>query len=52
MSTLLKDKVAIVTGSTQGIGEATSEVLSREGALVMMCDINSRKLIDTARNIS
>ena len=52
MSTLLKNKVAIVTGSAQGIGEATSEVLSREGALVMMCDINSRKLIDTVRNIS
>ena len=52
MSTLLKNKVAIVTGSAQGIGEATSGVLSREGALVMMCDINSRKLVDTARDIS
>jgi 3-oxoacyl-[acyl-carrier protein] reductase len=33
----LKGKVAIVTGSTEGIGKATAAVLAREGAKVTIC---------------
>jgi NAD(P)-dependent dehydrogenase (short-subunit alcohol dehydrogenase family) len=33
----LKGKVAIVTGSTQGIGKATAMALAREGASVVIC---------------
>lgn len=33
----LKDKVAIVTGGSEGIGRATAESLGREGARVVVC---------------
>ena len=33
----LQDKVAIVTGSTQGIGEAVAKGYAREGAKVIVC---------------
>ena len=40
----VKNKVAIVTGSAQGIGKATSVKLIRHGAFVNMIDINSDRL--------
>ena len=43
----LKNKVAIVTGGTLGIGLATAKVLAREGAQVVVCGRSQEKL-DTA----
>ncbi len=39
----LKGKVAIVTGSAEGIGAATARMFAREGAKVVVADINQEK---------
>ena len=36
----LQDRVAIVTGSAQGIGRAIADKLAAEGAKVVVADIN------------
>ena len=41
----LKDKVAIITGAGQGIGQATAFKFAREGSRVAVCDIN-RSAVD------
>lgn len=45
---LLKDKVALVTGSSQGIGKGTALRLAREGARVVVNGRRSDKLQETA----
>jgi len=47
----LKDKVALVTGAAQGIGKAIALLLAREGADVVISDINIEKAEETAREI-
>ncbi|WP_344822251.1 glucose 1-dehydrogenase [Rurimicrobium arvi] len=42
MEQLLKDKVAIVTGAGSGIGAATAMAYAREGAKVIVSDINEQ----------
>jgi 3(or 17)beta-hydroxysteroid dehydrogenase len=36
----VKDKVAIITGAASGMGEASARLLAREGAKIVMSDIN------------
>jgi 3-oxoacyl-[acyl-carrier protein] reductase len=47
----LKDKVAIVTGGAQGIGESIARALAAEGAAVVITDINTERAQKTAENI-
>ena len=35
----LKDKIAIVTGGSRGIGQAVSELFAKEGATVIIMDL-------------
>ena len=39
----LDNKVAVVTGSAEGIGEATARLFAKEGAKVVVADINKAK---------
>jgi len=49
---LLKEKVAIVTGAARGIGRGIAEVLSSQGAKVILCDINEQEAKKSAEEIS
>lgn len=48
---LLKDQVAIVTGSAQGIGEGIATALGRFGARVVIADLNEAKAQETASRL-
>jgi NAD(P)-dependent dehydrogenase (short-subunit alcohol dehydrogenase family) len=47
----LKDKVAIITGGGSGFGEVTGHLFAREGAAVMLADINSAAARAVAESI-
>ena len=48
---VLDDKVAIVTGSARGIGRATAELLSEQGAKVVINDLDADVAQQTADEI-
>src|SRR5260370_10664075 len=48
----LKDRVALVAASSQGIGRATAEAFAAEGCRVAMCARNQQTLQATAEKIS
>ena len=50
--TILQDKVAIVTGSARGIGRATAELLSAQGAKVLINDLDADVAQQTAGEVS
>jgi NAD(P)-dependent dehydrogenase (short-subunit alcohol dehydrogenase family) len=47
----LKDEVAIVTGGAQGIGHGISIILAKEGAKVVVADVNQDEAKKTAEEI-
>ncbi len=40
----LRERVAIVTGSARGIGKAIATACAREGARIVLCDVDARSL--------
>lgn len=49
---IFNQKVSLVTGASQGIGEAIAEELGKEGATVILVDIQKDKLEQVARRLS
>lgn len=47
----LKDKISLITGSAQGIGEAIVNKFSEEGSTVILCDIQVDKIKNVAHRI-
>lgn len=47
----LQDRVAIVTGASQGIGKYIAEALAREGCDVAICARTESDLEEAARDI-
>ena len=48
---LLTGKVALVTGAAQGIGQACAVRLAKEGAKVVLCDVNEKAGQSVAKGI-
>jgi NAD(P)-dependent dehydrogenase (short-subunit alcohol dehydrogenase family) len=48
----LADKVAVITGAASGIGEAASVLFAREGATVVMADVNPEGLAAVLEQIT
>ncbi len=44
----LANKIAIVTGASQGIGLATALKFAREGASVVVCDVHEASYVNGA----
>lgn len=47
----LKDKIALITGSARGIGQATAELFHKEGAFVIISDIRDEEGINLVNNL-
>jgi NAD(P)-dependent dehydrogenase (short-subunit alcohol dehydrogenase family) len=47
----LKDKVILITGSGSGIGKSTALLFAKEGAQVIVNDVNAEKGIETVEEI-
>ena len=52
MTQRLKGKIALVTGGSSGIGRAAAQLFSREGAKVVIADINVEGGEETVRSIT
>jgi len=47
-----EDKVAVITGAAQGIGQAIAETLARQGAHVVVADLQAERAEATAKEIT
>ena len=51
MDLLLKDKIALITGGSQGIGKAIAKKLASEGTNIVICSRNLDNLQESASEI-
>jgi NAD(P)-dependent dehydrogenase (short-subunit alcohol dehydrogenase family) len=47
----LEDQVVVVTGAARGIGLATAELAAREGAHVVLCDLDAQRVDSAVQGI-
>jgi NAD(P)-dependent dehydrogenase (short-subunit alcohol dehydrogenase family) len=48
----LRGKSAVVTGTAKGIGRATAELFAREGALLVMTDVDGAGLEELSERLA
>ena len=48
----LKNKVSLITGAGQGIGEGIAQVLASHGSKVMIVDLNGDSAMSVAKKIN
>ena len=51
MSKKLKDKIALITGGTEGIGLATAKLFAKEGAYVFITGRRQKELDEAVKSI-
>ena len=51
MSSLLENRTAVITGAARGIGRATALLFAKEGAKLVLCDLDKGPLEETASQI-
>lgn len=49
---MLKGKIALITGSGRGIGEAVSHKMAAYGAKIVAADVNEKNALETANSIN
>tara|TARA_B100000902_G_scaffold279579_1_gene265450 strand:- start:136 stop:906 length:771 start_codon:yes stop_codon:yes gene_type:complete len=47
----LQNKIALITGAAQGIGLATAKLFAKNGAKVLLTDINEKEVLDQSEKI-
>ncbi len=52
MADLLKNKVAVITGAGRGIGQATAFLFAKEGAKLLLSDLDKEPLNETVAKIN
>lgn len=48
----IENKITLITGAAQGIGEGIAQLFASEGALVIVSDINDQSGEKVAKNLS
>ena len=48
----LKDKVALITGAAQGIGRVMAELFAKEGANIVMADLDEALVQKSAAEVA
>lgn len=44
-----QDKIVLITGVGPGLGKACAEAFAKEGAKLVICDVNNETLLETQR---
>ncbi len=52
MAGRVEGKIALITGGAQGLGEAAARMLAREGAKVVITDVNAKGAAKIAESIN